>query len=236
MALGSKVAAAVEIYMAGLDLLDEIEDGDYSPTVDTVGMPQALNIATALLFLAQSVLISLTDDGVSPGRVLLMTKMLNDAGLEATGGQHRDLAGERDLAISFDDALQTARMKAGTLMAGACALGALVATEDPALLALYHEWGMHYGTAAQLSNDLHDAENEAAKSDIARQKGTLPLLYARADEGTIETPSSPAASGALHFTWVVLEIERQRCAELADQLLTRGQASDNLRQQLGSVR
>jgi geranylgeranyl diphosphate synthase type I len=220
--------------MAGLDVLDEIEDGDHSPLVEAAGIAQALNISTLLLMLAQSVLLNLTADNVVSERIVLFAKTLADAGVEATGGQHRDLAAESNTTISYDDALQTARLKAGVLVACACKLGALVATDDPELLALYYDWGIHYGTAAQLSNDLHDVDDQEGKSDIARQKGTLPLLYERASNPT-EMMSDPRQSGALHFTWVVLEIERQRCAEIADRLADHGQAADNLRTLLGSI-
>ena len=236
--IGSKVAAAVEIFMAALDVLDEIEDCDHSPLVEAAGVAQALNISTLLLMLAQSLLLSLTEDGITSERTLLFAKTLAEAGLAATGGQHRDLTIERNMATSYDDALQIARLKAGVLVACACTLGALVATDDPELLSLYHDWGMHYGTAAQLSNDLHDVADQEDKSDIKRQKGTLPLLYARIDErvasGTA-TEINPTISGALHFTWVVLEIERQHCADIADRLAARGQAAEHLRVLLGAV-
>lgn len=238
LTLGSKVAAAVEIFMAGLDVLDEIEDGDHSPTVEAAGPAQALNVATALLLLAQQILLRLTADGVAIERTALFARTLAEAGLEATGGQHRDLAGEGGAHISTDDALTTARLKAGALVGGACRLGALVGTSDETLLDLYQTWGRHYGTAAQLSNDLHDAGDQGNKSDLARQKGTLPLLYARA-EPTAPAPADPSqdlmASGALHFTWVILEIERQRCASLLDDLAARGQAVTSLRDLLGTT-
>lgn len=232
--VGSRVAATVEIFMAALDVLDEIEDGDHSPLVEAAGVAQALNISTLLLMLAQSMLAGLTDDGLTAERTLLCIKTLTEAGVAATGGQHRDLTAECNVAISYDDALLTAQLKAGVLVACACKLGALIATNDPELLALYYDWGMHYGTAAQLSNDLHDAENQEDKSDIARQKGTLPLLYERGS-GAIAAAIDRATSGALHFTWVVLEVERQHCADIADKLAARGQDAENLRALLGTV-
>lgn len=230
--IGGKIAAAVEIFIAALDVLDEIEDGDRSPLVEAAGMAQALNISTLLLMQAQSILLGLTADNLTPERTLLCARTLAEAGLAATGGQHRDLTAERNTMISYDDALQTARLKAGVLVASACKLGALVATADPELLALYYDWGMHYGTAAQLSNDLHDAEDEEDKTDIKLQKGTLPLLYAR-DNSVPEALINPATSGALHFTWVILEVERQHCADIATKLAAHGHAVEGLRALLG---
>ena len=222
------------MFIAALDVLDEVEDGDQSPLVEAAGAAQALNISTLLLMQAQATLLSLAEDTLTPERTLRCAQTLAEAGLAATGGQHRDLAGEHDTTLSYDDALRTAQLKAGVLVACACKLGALAATDDPALLALYYDWGMHYGTAAQLSNDLHDVADKEDKTDLERHKGTLPLLYDRT-AGAPETAQNPAASGALHFTWVILEIERQHCAEIADKLAAHGQAAESLRALLGPV-
>lgn len=232
-AFGVTVAAATELFMTGLDVLDEVEDGDSSALVELAGPAQALNVSTALLLLGQQILLGLVADGLPPTRVALLAQTLTAAGLAATGGQHRDLANESDQTVSTDEALSIARSKAGTLVAGACRMGALLGTTDTDTLALYETLGGHHGTAAQLANDLHGAENTANKTDVERQKGTLPLLYARA-VATGE-PATIAASGALHFTWVILEIERQRCVQLLDTLAARGHLVADLRDLLGKV-
>jgi geranylgeranyl pyrophosphate synthase len=81
---------------------------------------------------------------------------------------------------------------------------------------------MHFGTAAQLANDLHDATAPDLKSDLERQKGTLPLTFTRRNANDVD-PGNIAASGALHFTWVVLEMERDACRDIGEQLAARGQ-------------
>ena len=45
----ARVAAAVELFLAGLDVLDEIEDGDHSPLLAATGQARALNVSTAVL-------------------------------------------------------------------------------------------------------------------------------------------------------------------------------------------
>ncbi len=235
-AFGATVAAATELFMAGLDVLDEIEDGDSSALVELAGPAQALNVSTALLLLGQQTLLGLVADGLPAAQVTLLTQTLTAAGLAATGGQHRDLANESDRIVSTDEALSIARSKAGTLVAGACRIGALLGTTDMDTLALYETLGGHHGTAAQLANDLHGAENTLSKTDVERQKGTLPLLYARGARAVATgEPATIAASGALHFTWVILEIERQRCVQLLDTLAARGHLVADLRDLLGKV-
>ena len=212
--------------MAALDLLDEIEDDDASPTVEAIGMPQALNVTTGLLLLGQRLLLALPiRHGLLPP--VEFARTLIDAGFIATGGQHLDLTTEGFTAVSPDEVLATARRKSGALVSAACRLGAMVGTVDEDLLDLYARWGAHYGTAGQLANDLHDALDTDLKSDVARQKSTLPLLFRKRLAIATEDLSS---SGALHFTWVVVEIERQACRELTDELEARGQRIAQLRQ------
>jgi geranylgeranyl pyrophosphate synthase len=113
----------------------------------------------------------------------------------------------------------------------ACRLGALTGTTDAALLDLYERWGIHFGTAAQLANDLHDATSTGRKSDLELGRGTMPLIYFGQRD---ESADRIVGSGALHFTWVVLEIERQACRDLLEQLAAQGQAVAQLRELLGS--
>jgi len=215
-----RVAAAVEIFMAALDVFDDIEDGDQSAIIDAAGLPQATNVATALLLLAEQTLMALADTGVTVARVLQLARALTAAGVEATGGQHGDLAAEADRLISATEAHTIARQKAGALTAGAATLGALLGTDDPDVVALYRDWGLHFGTLAQIQNDIRDAEAPNVKSDLARGKSTLPLVYARGTDPSETT--TLATSGALHFAWVIREMERQACEDILAQLAACG--------------
>ncbi|HEX5502763.1 MAG TPA: polyprenyl synthetase family protein [Thermomicrobiales bacterium] len=225
------VAAAVDAFIAALDILDEVEDGDASALIAAAGMPRALNASTALLGLAHRLLGDLGRAGVPAGRLPRFHATLAEAGLAATGGQHLDLTAEGRAETTPEDAVEIARRKAGALVAGAFRLGALLGAEDEALLALYADLGRHYGTAAQLANDLHDVANPGRKTDLEREKGTLPLVFDRrgapAEATADDAPPAERLrlSGALHFTWVVIELERQACARLLAELRGRGQAT-----------
>jgi geranylgeranyl pyrophosphate synthase len=226
-ALGARAAAGIELFMAALDLIDEIEDGDFSPAVEAAGMPQALNAATALLFLGQQTLLQIPSRAGLPDAADFL-RVLTASSLTATGGQYLDLASVGGATSATEDALAIARQKAGALSSAACRIGAMVGTADATLLELYGLWGMHFGTAAQLANDLHDATAPNLKSDLQRQKGTLPLTFTRRNAHNVE-PHSVSASGALHFTWVVLEIERDACRSIGEQLAERQQDVSALR-------
>jgi geranylgeranyl pyrophosphate synthase len=240
MSAAARLAAAVELLVAALDVLDDVEDGDHSALVAEAGIAQALNVSTALLFLSQRAVTQLAADGIDSDRVGLIADALSSAGARATGGQFLDLGLEGRGAASSEAALDIARRKAGSLVAGACRAAALLGTTDQELLARYEEWGLRYGTAAQLANDLHDAQVPDVKSDVERGKASLPLVFISRHVGASRIDASPeslsdrlALSGALHFTWVVLEIERQACRTVLRELAARDQAVARLARIVG---
>ena len=231
-AAAAHVAAAVEVLAAALDVLDEIEDGDSSPLVDTAGLPQAINATTALMFLSQQILANLPTDGSVAGDFPAFLSVVARLGIVATGGQYRDLHFSEDDTPSLEQALEISQAKSGSLTACACRLGALLGTIDPETLDLYEQFGRHYGTMLQLSNDLHDAQSESEKSDLARKKPTLPIVYFRRgvdkSAGDDLNAYDVARSGALHFTWVIFERERQKCRRIIEELALKGQNSTSL--------
>lgn len=227
-AAAPRVAAAVELLIAALDVLDDIEDGDSSPLVTVAGTAKALNVSTALIFLSQQAIATLPQDGIAEHRIPKFLDALARHGAFATIGQHLDLCSEGDKEISTLDALEIARQKAGSLVAAACRLGALLGTDDESLLGLYERWGRHWGTMSQLANDFHDAQGNLDKTDLDRRKPTLPIVF-----GGLASSSEPNGeltvarlrdSGALHFTWVIFEIEREACRKSVTELERRGQS------------
>ena len=219
--VATRVAAAMELFIAAADVLDEIQDGDSSPLATAAGPAQALNAATALLTLAYDQLSSLDEAGLARERIPLFIRTLSRLSFRAAAGQHLDLAAEGADELTVTKALEIARMKAGELGAAACRLGALTGTTNGDLLTHYEAFGRHLGTLAQLSNDLADSLRADEKSDRDRAKGTLPLVY---DRGSRDLDPS----GALHFTWVVMELERQAALDIVRQLQELGQATASL--------
>jgi geranylgeranyl pyrophosphate synthase len=229
----ARVLAAVEVNAAALDVLDEIEDGDASPLVDQVGLAQALNVATALLFIAPLVLEKIGRVhplGADPADYCATLARL---GLTATLGQHHDLTTATNHESSLEEALMITRAKSGSLAACAVRLTALLGTNNSVILELYEDFGRHYGTMVQLANDLHDAQSTGDKSDLTLRKPTLPVIFflRGSDKAPLVelTPEAVAKSGALQFTWVVFERERQACHEVLDRLDGHNQDTTALR-------
>lgn len=216
--LATSVAIAVETYICGLDLLDDIEDVDRTPVVVELGAARALSVATTLLFMAQQVLLE-TARYLAPEQVLLLLGALSSTSLTATAGQHLDiLTAERDVSsLSAQECIAIAAAKSGSLMSLACRLGALCGGADPELCERWAALGKLLGISHQLDNDSH------AGYDIilaACNFSSTPCRE-RAHEGASPTKTLPAVLARQLYERYRLASPQQSGEE---DLLMRGQA------------
>src|SRR5205807_1813800 len=145
-----------------------------------------------------------------PERIVRLLNALQDSALVATTGQHRDLLAEQRTAQepTEEECITIARQKAGAIMRLACQLGALCAEADETLCEQFSELGELLGISHQLDNDAHDlydllhSQNPvlisdqatistgSIKTDLIREKKTLPVVLAASKEVTIQKSSS----------------------------------------------
>ncbi|MEO7018650.1 MAG: polyprenyl synthetase family protein [Ktedonobacteraceae bacterium] len=191
MDVASAVGLAVECVICSTDLLDDVMDGDVTALTQQLGTARTLNVALALLCLAQRVLLSLAGSSFSASLLMRLLEMLQRALLLATVGQQQDLLAEIRGAceLSREECLAIAAGKAGTLLSLACYLGAICAGVEEARSMQCAEMGRLLGIAAQLDNDAHDLSHllhpaglattgVGQKSDLVRGKKTLPIVLA----------------------------------------------------------
>jgi geranylgeranyl diphosphate synthase type I len=230
-AAATRIAAAIEILVTALDVLDEVEDGDVSDLINAVGSPRAINTSTALLALGYSVLSELHRDGVAFERIPTFIHAISSSIFCATVGQDADLSIELQQA-SVSTVHNVARMKAGSLVGGACRLGAMTGSNETTVLDMYESWGIHYGIMAQFANDLHDASDTINKSDYKMNKGTLPLVFHRASKTGVDgfefDEKALWDDGTYHFVWTAIEAERQLCQNILSELAASGFIVDEL--------
>jgi len=230
----SSVGIAIECFVCALDLLDDVEDEDQTPAVQELGVARTLNVATALLMMAQQALLSLAQQGIPIERVLRQLDALQSSALHATAGQHRDLLAEQRLALDMteEECIEIATGKAGAIMRLACLMGALLADADETLCDLFSEMGELLGIAHQLDNDSHDLYYllqgqcstvetasveqmpQSVKSDLAREKKTLPVVLAakaKVDKGSEEY--NAALHEGIITTWGISLLYRERARE-----------------------
>lgn len=259
----SSVAIAVECFVCALDLLDDVEDEDQTPVVQALGPARALNVATALLMLAQRAILSLTQQGIAPALILRLLGTLQESALVATAGQHRDLLDEQRPAqdLTREECIEIARAKAGSIMRLACRLGAICAGASDTVCEQFSELGELLGIAHQLDNDAHDlyyllqSESSAEmpvglemvtkslKTDLVRRKKTLPIVLAARKNDTLQTTSSSTDGKkeeyvrALHegiiTTWGISLLYRERARDRLQEIEAQGAVASALRLLLG---
>jgi geranylgeranyl diphosphate synthase type I len=182
-------AAAVELGHNFSLVHDDIEDGDterrHRPTLWTVhGIPQAINTGDTLFSLSRIALHRLTELGFSDAKVLRLMRLYDETCLALCEGQYIDIAtSESNAVMSVEAYFDMIGRKTAALIAAAIEAGALLATDDEAVIGRYRRFGWALGIAFQLNDDLlgiWGAEQATGKeaSDVAHKKKTLPVIYA----------------------------------------------------------
>jgi len=198
-------AAAVELGHNFSLVHDDIEDGDaerrHRPTLWALhGVPQAINAGDMLFTLSRKALHRLTDLGFSDTKVLRLFRLHDDTCLALCEGQYLDIwASERAEPMSVEYYFDMIGRKTAALIAASVESGAVLATDDEAVIARYRAFGWALGIAFQLNDDLlgiwgDQAATGKVPTDVARHKMTLPVIYAFEH-------ASPADRARLEAIW-----------------------------------
>lgn len=178
-------AVAVELAHNFSLMHDDVMDDDRSrrgrPTAWAVfGKSQAIVGGDALLTLAIDVIAR----GQNWPWCGAAVRELCSALLSLATGQAADLAFEARADVGLDECLTMAAGKTASLIAGACALGALVGETEPERVAALRGFGHHLGLAFQLVDDLLGiwgntlTTGKAVGSDLRLRKKSLPVVMA----------------------------------------------------------
>lgn len=224
--LGLAIAAAVEFAVAAIDVVDDLIDDEWETALST--RERALNAALMLGWLAPACLSRL-GTCLSPVRLQQLMFLLATGSAACCAGQDLDLRLEQEPNVSEAQSYEMTQRKSGRLVAMACQVGAALAVEDPTILRIVADFGLHVGLVAQVLNDLAGvtAPGAACCSDLQRHKKTLPIVYTLCcahEEGRSEildwyergdaTAAARFASavqdlGGLHYGWLLADIHRR---------------------------
>ena len=182
-------AAAVELGHNFSLIHDDIEDGDrerrHRATLWTVhGIPQAINTGDAVFVLSRIALHRLTALGFSDAKVLRLMRLYDDTCLALCEGQYIDIwTSEHDTTMTVELYFDMIGRKTAALISASIEAGALLATDDDAVILRYRQFGWALGLAFQLNDDLlgiwgQEQATGKEPSDLARHKKTLPVIYA----------------------------------------------------------
>jgi geranylgeranyl diphosphate synthase, type I len=182
-------AAAVELGHNFSLVHDDIEDHGaerrHRAALWTItGVPQAINTGDALFVLSRMALHRLTELGFSDAKVLALMRLYDQTCLALCEGQFIDIwtsegHGRQSVELYFD----MIGRKTATLIAGSVQAGAMLATDDVAVIEAYRAFGWALGIAFQLNDDLlgiwgEETATGKAPADLSEHKHTLPTLYA----------------------------------------------------------
>ena len=182
-------AAAVELGHNFSLVHDDIEDGDverrHRATLWALhGVPQAINTGDLIFSLSRIALHRLTDLGFSDTKVLRLMRLYDETCVLLCEGQYLDIASSAaDQPMSVELYFDMIGRKTAALIAASIEAGALLATDDEAVIDRYRRFGWSLGLAFQVNDDLlgiwgQEQDTGKEPTDVARRKKTLPVLYA----------------------------------------------------------
>ena len=140
-------AAAVELGHNFSLVHDDIEDGDrerrHRPTLWAIhGVPQAINAGDMLFSLSRVALHRLTSLGFSDAKVLRLMRLYDETCVALCEGQFLDIwAGDQDEPLSVELYFDMIGRKTAALIAASIEAGALLATDDEAIVCRYRAFG-----------------------------------------------------------------------------------------------
>ena len=167
--------AAWQLLRLAAKLFDDIEDGEVERD-----RAEATNLATGILFVAQSALQRLPQ---KPSQVALESQYrivneFNRACLFACAGQHEDLASQVNFSLLDPDLwIKATRAKSGELLGWAAWAGAMVGGAQESVASTFREFGVHLGILLQISDDFCDFWSRDNPKDLRSGRITLPTNY-----------------------------------------------------------
>jgi octaprenyl-diphosphate synthase len=182
-----KLAAAVEFIHTATLLHDDVVDESDRRRGQSSANAEFGNQASVLVgdFLFSRSFELMVEDGS-----LESLRILSRASAIIAEGEVLQLATNNNLETSESDYLAVVRAKTASLFAAACEIGAVVAGRPADEAEALHEFGMSFGIAFQIVDDVLDYSAREAQlgktigDDFREGKLTLPVVYAleRADE------------------------------------------------------
>ena len=167
------------------DVMDRSAERRHRPAVWTRwGTAQAINAGDGLYALSNIAVTRLLRGGVPAHKVVRAARVLSQACLWTCEGQVLDIDFETREDVSPDEYLTMIAHKSGTLIEAAAQIGALISTDDEAVIAAYAEFARSLGVAFQIRDDAlgiwgqEALTGKSATSDLRDKKKSYPVLVA----------------------------------------------------------
>ncbi len=186
------VAAAIELVHNFSLIHDDIEDQSDERRGRTAvwkvwGLAQGLNAGDGLFMLARLALDHMPHHGVSAEKCAAINLEFDATTLALCHGQFLDLSFESRLDVTVEEYVRMIRGKTAALMSAATRLGAILGTDDNALIDTFARFGENIGLAFQITDDIlgiwgdPTVTGKSAASDILSKKKSLPVIIGLSD-------------------------------------------------------
>ncbi|GAB3458182.1 family 2 encapsulin nanocompartment cargo protein polyprenyl transferase [Actinophytocola sediminis] len=227
-------ACAAELVHNFTLLHDDVMDRDltrrHRPTSWSVfGASAAILAGDALLTLAFDVLARA--GGSAAGTEL---RLLSSVVYELVDGQSADILFENRQDVGLPECVRMAAGKTGSLLGGACGLGAIFGGGDQDQVARLRGFGQHLGLAFQFVDDLlgiwgdPGMTGKPVYSDLANRKKSLPVVATL----TADTSQASELAALYRRDGALSPEELARAAELIEVAGGRAWATDQAREHL----
>jgi len=169
------LASAATLTYAGIDIFDDVSDGDHPTYWGDFG-PGDMNLAAATLLAGLSRLAILELDTAVSIRVAI-ERSLGRGLLEMSAGQQYDLATAGSATPTVDEVEASVCAKSGKEVAMFARIGAQFADSPPDVVAAYELFGYYLGAAGQFASDCFELYQDPESRDLAHGTRTLPIAF-----------------------------------------------------------
>jgi geranylgeranyl pyrophosphate synthase len=168
------LAAATSLFFLGLDVCDDLADGDL-PAHWTSYRASEINLVSLALLATLPQLVIADLDAPAATREAMQSALARGL-LRMIGGQQRDVSAVGTAEVSAAAVEETVAAKSGEELAIFATLAARLAGAPPDVVERYAALGRALGTGAQLVFDCYDLFETPHSKDLAAGTRTLPIV------------------------------------------------------------
>lgn len=230
------LAVATTLLFLGIDILDDIADGDLPPHWHGVSLSEVQLVAATLLSSLPQLAVSQMN--ILPVAKTRMIACLSEGLLKMSGGQLHDIRGAGKSTIRPEEVESSVVHKSGEEGALIAMLAAHMAGVSEETAQLYGEFGRALSTSGQIATDCYDLFQAAESKDFANGSRTLPIVLhlnrlSEKDRKIFLTQLDEArhkkstraliqrelrAKGVLRLSAIIVEVYCQKAREVLDKL------------------
>jgi geranylgeranyl diphosphate synthase, type I len=173
------------------DVMDNSTERRHRQTVwSKWNVSQAINAGDGIYTMAMAAIIDVLKEGTPPEKAMAAMGALLDACLATVEGQVLDISFETREDVQPEEYITMIAHKSAALISCSAKLGALLSTDDTAVIDAYADFGWNLGIAFQIWDDYlgiwgeADQTGKSATSDIESKKKSYPVLVAFQDART----------------------------------------------------